>query len=51
MFFKKPRGKTLDDIYNWCCETTEMLNRNKNTNDKETDNGNDIHDQKRRHTV
>lgn len=44
MYFEKPRGKTLEDIYDWCCETTEKLNCGEATKEKEKDDGNDIHD-------
>lgn len=39
MFVKKPKGKTPEELYLWCCELCEKINRE--MNEKETvKNGN-----------
>ena len=44
MFFEKPKGKSLEELYDWCCEITEKLNRSEAITEKEKSDGGDIHD-------
>ena len=38
MFIKPPRGKTLDELYQWCLETAEIINREHNETDIKKEN-------------
>lgn len=40
MFVKKPKGNSPEEIYLWCCELCEIINREMNKKETEKDGNN-----------